>query len=197
MAITNGYCTLAEFKAMKDIASTDATDDGFIEDAIEAASRYIDGQTGRTFYARTETRYFSIPEDGGRQLDVDDDLLTITTLTNGDGDTIAATEYNFIPKNVSPKHAVKLKEASTEYWETDSESNTEYVISIAGTWGYTATTPDDIKEACLDIARSCYKRRFGGNESSDSIITTGGVVITPRDVSGVAARIIQRYRKWL
>ena len=77
MAIINGYATLAEFKALLGITSTNATDDSIIEDCIEAASRYIDGKTRRTFYARTETRYFSVPDGGERQLDLDDDLLTI------------------------------------------------------------------------------------------------------------------------
>ena len=159
MAITNGYATLAEFKLFQDIGSTDTDDDKVIEDLVEASSRYIDRWTGRTFYARTETRYFDIPE--GRELEMDDDLLTITTLTNGDGGEIANTEYNLVPKNVSPYYAIKLKESSSEYWELDNDSNSEDVISVAGTWGFAATRPDDINFACLLIAASYYKRRFG------------------------------------
>ena len=118
MSAINSYATLAEFKNYKDISSTDADDDGVIEDLLEEASRYIDGETNRTFYPRVETRYFSVPETLGRQLDLDDDLLAITTLTNGDDGTIASTEYNLLPKNKTPYYAIKLKEASTEYWET-------------------------------------------------------------------------------
>jgi len=42
MAITNGYCTLEEFKDDKRITSDDAADDGVIEGIIEDASRMID-----------------------------------------------------------------------------------------------------------------------------------------------------------
>lgn len=195
MAITNGYATLAEFKLWADISSTNTDDDSVIEDIIEAASRYIDAETARTFYARTETRYYSIP--GGRQLDVDDDLLTITTLTNGDATTIAATEYNFIPKNVTPYRAIRLKDSSTDYWTFDSDGNSEYVISILGTWGYAATAPHDIRQACMMIATSMYKRRFGESTSSVATVTAAGVVITPQDVPSHAARIIRRYTRWL
>ena len=171
MAISNGYSTLAQFKPLAKITSTDATDDTAIEGLIEDASRFLDSETGRTFYARTETRYFSLPEDGGRELRMDDDLLTITTLTNGDAATIAATEYNLIPKNSTPKYAIRLKEASDYWWEADSSGNTEYVITIVGTWGYTATAGNDIRSACLQIALSMYQGRFDADGRPE--LTTG------------------------
>jgi len=195
MAISNGYATLAEYKLYHSIDSADTNDDAVIEDLIEAASRFIDAQTGRTFYARTETRYFSVPN--GRTLRFDDDLLTITTLTNGDGNTIASTEYYFLPRNVAPKYALRLKEASTTQWYPDSDSNYEYVISLAGTWGYAATRPDDINVACLEIARSAYGRRSGENMDGIAQVTAAGVVITPRDITGFAQTILRRYRKFL
>ena len=103
MAITNGYATLPEFKAWVDITSADAPDDGVIEDIIETASRHIDNTTGRTFYARTETRYYDVPD--GRQIDLDDDgvgyacdLDTLqveeTTITIYQGWTLFALPYN-------------------------------------------------------------------------------------------------------
>ena len=191
MAITNGYATLEKFKLWADIASTDANDDSVIEDLVELASRYIDHKTGRTFYARTETRYFDVP--GSRELRLDDDLLTITTLTNGDDTSIANTEYNFIPKNVAPYYAIKLKASSSAYWTFDSDGNSEFVISVAGTWGYVATTPDDIKSACLMIAVGAYKKRFGENVSSTATITAAGVVLTPQDIPSHAADIIRLF----
>ena len=197
MAIENGYATLAEYKAWQTVSSTDATDDGVIEQIVEAASRYIDGETARTFYARTETRYFSVPNPASRQLDLDDDLIAITTLTNGDGNTIAATEYNLIPKNVTPYRAIKLKASSTYCWTCDSNGNTEYVISNLGTWGWAATAPHDIRQACLMIAISMYKRRFGENVSSTYKVTAAGIVVTPQDVPSQAAAIIRKYNRWL
>jgi len=199
MSIENGYATLAEYKAWQTVTSTDATDDEVIEDIIEAVSRYIDGETARTFYARTDTRYFSVPDPASRQLDLDDDLIAIAEdgLTNGDDNTIAATEYNLIPKNVTPYRAIKLKASSTYYWTYDSDGNTEYVISVEGTWGWAATAPHDIRQACLMIAISMYKRRFGENVSSTYKVTAAGIVVTPQDVPSQATAIIRKYNRWL
>jgi len=195
LAITNGYATLAEVKAYIDTSSTNATDDGVIEDMVEMASRLIDKLTIRTFYARTETHYFDY--SGGRSLVMDDDLLTVTTLTNGDDDTIASTEYNLLPFNRSPKHEIKLKQSSTEGWEIDSDGNSEGVISVAGTWGYSATAPDDIKHACISIVISAYHKRFGQGVEGVAQITAMGVVITPQDIPKEAWTIINPYRSRL
>ena len=195
MTIINGYATLAEVKAYLTITSTNATDDSAIEDMVEMASRLIDAETHRTFYARTETHYFDCPSS--RSLYMDDDLLTITTLTNGDGVEIPDTEYNTFPLNKSPKSEIRLKQSSTYYWNTDGDSNTEGVIPVAGTWGYSATAPDNIKHACISIVISAYHRRYGEGIEGVATITAAGVVITPRDIPADAWAIIRSYRKRL
>lgn len=193
MTITNGYTTLADIKARANIPTADTTIDSILEGYVEAASRLLDGEIQRTFYARTETHYFDIPE--GRVLRMDDDLLTVTSLTNGDGTLIASTNYITVPKNRAPYYAVKLTENSTVYWNVNSYGNSEAVIALAGTWGRTATPPADVKEACAQIAHAALKRRFGENLSSISTVTASGVVITPQDIPSFAWRVIERYRR--
>jgi uncharacterized phiE125 gp8 family phage protein len=198
--ITNGYCTLAEVKALAmPEANADAADDAVIEDLVEAASRYIDNKTHRTFYSRTETRYFNVPDEQNntRRLWMDDDLRTVTTLTNGDTTVLTVADYYLEPRNGAVKYAVVLKQSSTEYWQGTTDGDTEGAISIAGSWGYCATGshPDDIKTACILIASQLYKRRFGENQTSTSLVTAAGVVITPEDVPGVAREIINSYRR--
>lgn len=193
MTITNGYTTLADFKNLKSIVSTDSVDDGVIENLIEQASRIIDTETGRTFYARTETRYYNVPY--GRQLIVDDDLLAVTKLTNGDGTEILATDYYLMPRNVSPKYAIVLKEMSGAYWTADSSGNTEYVIPVEGSWGYSATTPADIRRACEGIVLSTYQNRYGQTVTGVATVTGAGVVITPKDIPAESWQIIRAYRR--
>ena len=195
MTISNGYATLDEFKTWQRITSTDASDDTLIEGLVELASRFIDAETKRTFYARSETHYFDVPE--GRELTLDDDLLTVTTLTNGDTTVLTSTYYNLIPKNKAPYYAIRLKETSAYSWSENSSGNTEYVISVAGTWGYSATAPADIKNACLMIVASAYNRRAGENQTGVARITAAGVVITPEDIPSSAWSIIRGYRKHL
>lgn len=194
MAISNGYATLAEYKIFAKITSTQATEDSAIESIIEGVSRYIDLKTQRTFYARDETRYFNTPS--GRSLMLDDDLLTIDTLTNGDDGTIANTEYHLLPKNEAPYNEIRLTKTTTERWETDSEGDDEFVISVDGTWGYMTDHTDDIREACLMIAQSFVKRRSGENVSGIAKVTAAGVVITPQDMPSAAADLINHYKKW-
>jgi hypothetical protein len=193
MTITNGYATLAEVKAYIDTASTNAGDDAVIEDMVEMASRLIDTLTLRTFYARTETHYFNY--SGERGLIMDDDLLTVTTLTNGDDEIIASTEYNLLPFSRSPKHEIKLKQSSTYGWSIDTDGNTEGVISVVGTWGYSTTAPADIKHACISIVISAYHKRYGQGLDGTAQITSMGVVITPNDIPKEAWTIINPYRR--
>jgi len=60
--------------------------------------------------------------------------LAVTTLTNGDGDTISSDDYELYRLNVYPKRVLRLTandvrfEASGGVWEK--------AISVVGTWGY-------------------------------------------------------------
>ena len=86
MAITNGYCTLVEIKAALRI--TDSTDDTLLENAVESASRRIDGYCGRFFYVMSQTAVPMYPYNEylvifGR--DVSSTTVTIKTDTTGDG----------------------------------------------------------------------------------------------------------------
>jgi len=134
MAIYAEYATLNSVRTL--YAGTTATaQDTFILDLIRATSRDIDAQAGgRAFYPRIETRYYDVPAD--RQLDLDDDLLALTTLTNGDNNAIASTEYKLYPRNETPAYGVRLNESSAEIWEPDNDGNYESVIDVLGIWGY-------------------------------------------------------------
>lgn len=274
--IKNGYATLGQYKAYGVANATpDYPDDTVIEGLIDAASRYIDSAAGRRFFPRVETRYFSVVPSP--KLWLDDDLLEVITLTNGNGDAIAAASYNLLPRNEYPKYAVQLLPSSNVYWQQDSSSDGEYVIPLAGFWGYheyystawkAITTvvevgdlnavdttftvadasaldktgsqlikidnelmtiaytvladvtvdkrgdngstgaihtngstvylyqyPADITEACLEIVNGIYKRRTGENVTASSILTAGGVLVTPRDVPDLVVSILRRYAR--
>lgn len=195
VAVTNGYATLIEMKQyIAPRTPGDYWDDTVIADLIQAASRYIDNLTGRRFYASTETRYYSVPE--GRELFLDDDLITVTTLTNGDGTVLTTSDYYLMPKNTSPKYSIVLKESSAYYWEYDSSSNSEYVITVIGTWGYAATAPVEVEQLCKEMVARMYKRRFGENYGAETVITSGGVVISPNDIPrDLAKTVVDRYKR--
>jgi len=265
----------SEFKG-KPLGVRVAFDDAVIEKIIDAASRYCDDATGRRFYPRVETRYFTVPN--GCQLWFDDDLLAVTSLLNGEGTAITSGDYNLLPRNEYPKYAVRLTETTSVYWQVDTNSNSEYVISVTGVWGYnelyatrawklittlnevgilnatdttftltsaagldatggqiikidnelmqtkskagadltveargengsTAAThaiassvylwmvQPEVVEATLEITNGIYKRRTGENAESSSVLTTGGVIITPRDIPDLARGILMKFAR--
>jgi hypothetical protein len=138
MANINLYATLAEYKAYRvsrgQSASTDTIDDGVIVDLLEKASRYIDEQTTRQFYPTIETHLYNIPSDSCLWLD--QDLLSVITLTNGDAVAITSTDYSLLSPNVTPHYAIKLKDISSVAWSANSDGSSEQVISVAAWWGY-------------------------------------------------------------
>lgn len=154
MAIVNGYGTLVELKARLGISDT--TDDTVLEAVIEAASRAIDGETGRVFYATTATRYFTAEEE----IIFIDDLLSVTSIKldlNSDRvyeTTLAATDYDLEPYNVTPYTRIQRAPMGVYYFPSQRKG-----VEIVGSWGYSATAPDAINEACLLMAARLFKRK--------------------------------------
>ena len=115
MTAINVYALLSDFRAYKTSPgtefTTDSVDDGVIEIILVAVSRHIDEQTNRRFYPSVETHSFDIPDgtNDDRMLWLDDDMLALTSLTNGNDTTIASTEYVLLPANLSPKYALRLR----------------------------------------------------------------------------------------
>jgi hypothetical protein len=143
MTTLNSYATLAEYKsfvtARGQTSTTDSTDDSVIEMLLKAASRYIDNQTARRFYPFVQTRYYDVPDAESidpRMLRLDGDLLEVISIVNGDGVTIASTEYTLRPRNETPYIYVRLIDNSTYYWTGDGAGDTHDVIAITGIWGF-------------------------------------------------------------
>jgi hypothetical protein len=143
MTTLNAYATLADFKSYATDRggeiNADTADDTVIERILKAASRYMDTKTGRHFTPYAETLYYDVPmadDLDPRLLKLDDDLLEVITLVNGDGVTIASTEYNLRPKNTSPASGIRLKDNSTYIWASDGAGDIHDVIAVTGIWGF-------------------------------------------------------------
>ena len=136
--IFNGYCTLADFKryitAPGQTLSSDSYDDDVINDMIETASRRIDNLTGRAFYPSIQTKSYDIPREN--KLWFQDDLLEVISFLNGDGTTIASTEYVLEPLNLYPKYALHLSDVTSTIYVTDSNASSEAVLDLSAFWGY-------------------------------------------------------------
>ena len=202
MAISNGYASLAEYKAyiamrgLSGSVGTDTSDDSVIEDFIEAVSRYVDRQTGRRFYVDgSDTVYYYQAESS--VLVILPDFASITTVSADFNNTrtytdYAATAWEALPDNYSdeslPINGLALSPVSTSYFPTHRRG-----IKITGKRGW-AAVPDDIKEATLSIAQNLYSARSGQSTEGRVRVTASGVVIQPNDIPEFAQRIIQSYR---
>jgi hypothetical protein len=160
MAITNGYATLAELKAVMRIPSADTIDDVLLETSIEAASRQLDGFCERVFYSKSGTRVFT-PNDS--YVVETDDIASITTLmTANDGKTFDLTwqpkDYQLEPLN---GQAGGIVTPATQIRAVDDYLfpvlGGEATVKITGTFGWSAV-PIAIKQATLMLAQRQFKR---------------------------------------
>ena len=197
MAITNGYCTLAELKAWLDI--TDTADDTQLEKVIEAASRWIDRQAGRRFFSTSDfrTRYYTA--DNPHYLYIDDVIVAGSSVTPvGGGDIIYSetpqinkletddnadgthetewTSSDYIPMPVNRGDAL-VSEVLSPVTSLEVNRNTgDYLfpvgvqngVKVTAKFGYSASAPSDIKQACLMLSARLWKRK-------DSIFGIAGV----------------------
>lgn len=204
MTITNGYTDLATFKSDKRITSTDTTDDSVIEGIIEDASRLIDRSTGRFYFASTETRYFDRPNDS--VLWLDEDLLSVTTLTNGDGTVIASTAYLLQPYNGPSHYAILLRPAQGAIWIMNTTAGDNFkAATVLGSWGFVDRTATDresserirnTRAACIDISVWSYLKRFGRDTEALAQITAAGIVTMPSGEMPTSAWLrIKNYKK--
>lgn len=156
MAIT----TLATLKTYLGVSTT--TDDTILTSSLTRAESFLKRKTLRIFDASTSattTRYFlrdALDPDNRRILHLDEDLISVSTLVNGDGTTIAASGYWLEPFNKTPYNALRLLENTSGWtWDTDER------VAITGVWGYStsSTVTDDTVQAALLMAAYYYRLR--------------------------------------
>ena len=176
------YANLEDIKGELGISSTETADDTKLRNRLEQASEAIDTHCSRWFEARTQTRYFERDalDHDGYTLIMDTDLISVTTLTNGDSDgtTIASTEYWLVDRNSGPPYyGIRLKSASTSSWEWDTDG----WVSVAGSWGWSKTPPEDITRACIRWAAFMYHQKDNPVYETTAF-PESGVITTPKGI---------------
>jgi hypothetical protein len=164
MAITNGYCSLADLKAA--LRVQDSIDDSLLELAIESASREIDGYCERVFYSTTGTRVYA---PTNIYTVTTDDIISVTTLkSSSDGVTYditwATSDYQLEPLNgvagglVTPFTRIR---ATGNYLMPSFSVGTFYeleaLIQVVGVFGWSAV-PAEIRLATVILAMRLFKR---------------------------------------
>lgn len=165
MAITNGYCTLADAKLVIGVDVGDTTEDARIEALVTAVSRKIDGYTRRRFWvtANDEIRYYT-------RLDyksvLTDDIVSVTSIaTDNDGSggfatAWASTDYQLSPYNASAD-GVPYTEIQIRRNGAQTFPSIERGIKVTGKFGVPNTSPwlEVVREACLLQVHKTFKRK--------------------------------------
>lgn len=173
------YCTLADVRLYQHIGSGKTAHDSLLNDLISKASARIDRYCNRTFVAASATRKFHGMHDVDSQtLYLDEDLVSVTSITNGDGTTLSASDYVLEPTNRTPKFAVRLKASSSKSWTWTTDP--EEAISVAGLWGYASTQPPDIKHAAVRLVAWYFAQRDAPFEAQG--LPELGIVTVPSDI---------------
>lgn len=127
---------------------------------LTACSRWIDAycRVPENGFSATATsiHYFGPSDVKAGTLMLDEPLVSVSTLTNGDGAVLAGDAYRLVPRNTMPKWGIELRSGYGWQWSVDGE------IAVTGVWGAAATVPEPVREACLALAAWMFKRYQAG-----------------------------------
>lgn len=160
MPTTNAAATLPQLQARLGIG--DSQDDAMLEASLTAITREIEQYTRHVYYATTATRVYTPTHASWLLLPPGHDLLSVTALKTDEDDdrvyeaTWATTDYDLEPANNGVD--------GLPYWAVCTRTSGQYAfpagiargVSITGSWGFSTTAPDTIREACLLQCQLAY-----------------------------------------
>lgn len=196
MALTNAYTTLETVKAALRI--TDNDDNTLIEQAINTASRMIDGYCQREFYnAGTAARLFAASDE--LYVDVDDlagTAITLQTDDQADGAfdiTWSTADYQLEPLNgklAGQTWAFTRIRAADNY--LFPVENGLALVKVTGVWGWPAV-PQAIEYATIMQSQRLFKRL----DSPTGILGFGdmGAVRVTRQLDPDVAEMVNPFRR--
>ncbi len=172
-------------------------DDALIGDLISAAQSIIEDYTHRVFDASsTATKRFDARSDvSGRSLYFGQGLeaAAITSVTNGDGTSLTAdTDYIYLPRNAAPYYGLTMLGSSNNFWEGDTNGDSENAISIVANWGYSTSAPNSIVMAAKRLSAFLYRQR-DTNSDVDRPLIVDGVTILPSSIPSDVRRMLDPF----
>jgi len=194
MTITNGYCTLADLKAVLRII--DNVDDVALQARIEEASRAIDDYCDRRFYkdASASSRIYYSPSG---DFVLTDDIASTAGLivkvdTTRDGTyatTLSSNQYQLEPLNAVSR-GVSINRIMAVPAGSFPKSGMPAPIQITAIWGW-PSVPTPIKSACILMAGRLLKR-------GDSLLGVAGFgdlgAISVRSIDPDVQRMLAPYK---
>lgn len=196
MALTNAYATLAEVKAA--LRLVDNIDDALIENAINSASRMIDGYCEREFYtAGTATRYYAATTE--LYVEVDDlagTAITLATDPNAEGafDIVwTPADYQLEPLNGKLAGQTwpytRIRAALNYLFPVENELA---LVQVTGVFGW-PSVPAAVNTACILQAQRLFKRF----DSPTGVLGFGdmGAIRVTRQIDPDVAQLLGPYAR--
>lgn len=167
--------------------------DGLLQDCINRAESAIDSYTRRDFAGTAGTVYYNrFAQEGqvrGQALYLDRDLYSLVALQNGDTTTIPTGSVWLEPRNEGPPYRIlRLKSSYVWVWNTDSD------VTISGTWGYSTTAPEDIKQAAVRLAAHWFRMKDAGGFQDQAGFPEAGEVTIGRGMPDDVRYVLNPYR---
>lgn len=206
MAITNGYCTLAQVKAALRISDT--TDDTLLETAVESASRLIDGYCNRSFYNQgSATRVYTARDPYFCMVD---DFTTVYSLKtsvlspgvfevswNLPGGTATPVDVQLEPLNAVIEATSwsydRLRAVGRYFFPTlTTNYGQQALVQLSANFGWSAV-PKVVEQATIIQASRLFKRL----DSPLGVAGFGdmGVMRISRAIDPDVAMLVDPYRK--
>ena len=134
--------------------------DGLLQDSLDEAESAINDYTRRQFAGTAGTVYmnrYSQRNVVSQALYLDQDLHTLISLTNGDGQVIPVGSVWLEPRNAGPPYRlIRLHSAYVYTWNTDSD------VIVAGTFGFGTVPPAAIARSTVRLAAYYYRLKDVG-----------------------------------
>lgn len=185
------YATTPQLKAYLKLAVT--TDDALLADFLTRAQSIVERVTNKVYEAATDTtrRFDAIRDVDDRLLFFDNQwIASITSVTNGDGILVAASDYVTEPRNSAPYYGIRLKDDANVVWTFSSSP--QDAIAVVGKWAYAASAPDYIVQATIRLAAYLYRQKDNATGDADRPLLTGdGVTIMPQALPADVLRLLE------
>lgn len=167
-------------------------DDMLLARFVREAQVIVEQATGKTWEATTDTtRTLHARDDvDGNVLYLRADVVSVTSIVNGDGMSVDAGDYVLTPSAGPPYRYVVLRAASAVRWTYTLAP--EEAISVTGRWASSLTAPADIVAATRSIAAWLYKRREQPLDFDRAVVSMTGQTVLPPDLPPDARAILDR-----
>lgn len=159
-----------------------------MQDSLDQSESVINDYTRRNFAGTAGTVYvnrFSQRFVQNQAMYLQNDIHTLVSLQNGDGQNIPVGSVWLEPRNAGPPYRLlRLHSAYVYVWNTDSD------VIVGGTFGFSTVPPAAIKSATVRLAAYYYRLKDVGPADVSGQTDAGEVVYPlgmPKDIAVMLA----------